>query len=186
MKTMTNDKKSLSQVRRHKASGWRLGSDCDVDYREFKLVADDLRALVGRAGYSQADDANELCTAILPVAAHRLDVLGAHIGFWQKTIREKYGDETLDDLTARMSYRHSNGCPTVGDAKAAAKALRNCSDNFVEEVLISRAFGDGIFASRLGKVMSKGASTIDNSLEWLFMLLNCVCEERCEGAYEAV
>jgi len=187
MKTTVTHGDSLVTVRQHQETGWRLGADCDADYREFKIVADDLRTLAGRTGYPRVREANRLCRELLPVAAHRLDVLGMHIGFWQKTVRERYGDATLERLKDIMAERHPKGCPTVGDAKAAAKTLRKCSDNYTEEMILGEVFQNRDFAASLGNVMTRSAFVIDMAIEWLAILIRSICE--CndeEEAYEAL
>lgn len=148
MKTTVTQGGTLAQVRKHQSVGWRLGSGYDVDYREFKLVADDLRTLSGRTGYVQAHEANRLCRELLPLAARRLDILTMHIGFWQKTICEKCDECVLEELQEQMAERHTEGCPTESDTKAAAKALRACSNNYGEEMLLSEIFEDRTFSRR--------------------------------------
>ncbi len=176
MATTLKQKGSLAAVRRHQADGWRLGADCDVDYREFQIVADDLRTLAGRTGHTGVHEANRLCRELLPLAAHRLDVLGTHIGLWQKVIRDRYGEKTLERLKKIMTDKHPEGCPTMADTRAAAKELRACSDSFGEELLLDAVFDDKTFVHRLEKVMNHGAFVIELSIEWLSILIRSVCQ----------
>jgi len=187
-KTASKHKDSLELVRKHQANGWCLGADCDVDYREFKIVADDLKRLAGRSGYTKARQANELCRKILPVAAQRLDVLGMHICMWQKMVRQKYGDITYGKLQDIMAERYQEGCPTIGDTRAAARELRKCSNDYTEELILGEVFPNRDFVGRLEEVMNQSARVIEMAIDWLALLIRSICEseEGQEEEYEAL
>ncbi|MCD8107275.1 MAG: hypothetical protein LUE20_04845 [Oscillospiraceae bacterium] len=186
MKATKTEANSLDKVREHQRTWWKLGTHYDVDFREFLMVAEDLRTLEGKAGYAEAEEANKLCQELLPVAAHKLDVLGAHIGLWQKNICEKYGEEVLEKLKESMVEKHSVGCPTMKDTREASRKLKSCSECYEKELLIGEAFEDKSFAVRLAKVMSCSAYVIELSVEWVSILIRFVCAQKEGGLYEAV
>lgn len=176
MKETTKKTGTLALVREHQATGWKLGSGCDVDFREYTIVADDLRALAGRAGYGKAGKANKLCRELMPLAAKRLDFLGKQIAFWEQKVREVEDDDALERWKQHELDQHNVYVPTADEAKTAARALRLYSRDFPERLLIDAIF-DEDFAERLEDILNQCANIMDLSIEWVTDLIRHVCEE---------
>ena len=176
MKETTTKTGTLALVSEHQSIGWELGSGYDVDFEEYVIVADDLRALAGRAGHARAGRANKLCRELMPLAAKRLDFLGKQIVFWEQKVREVEGDDALERWKQRELDQHSVYVPTADEAKTAARALRLYSRDFPERLLIDAIF-DEDFAERLEGILDQCADIMELSVDWVTDLIRHVCEE---------
>ncbi|MCD7772242.1 MAG: hypothetical protein LUH23_09190 [Oscillospiraceae bacterium] len=176
MRETTKKPGTLALVSEHQTTGWKLGSGYDIDFQEYTIVADDLRALAGRAGYAQAGRANKLCRELMPLAAKRLDFLGKQIVFWEQKIRETEGNDKLEAMKKHELDHHNVYVPTADEPKNAARALRLYAKDYPERMLIDEIF-EGDFAERLEDIMNQCANIMDLSIDWVTDLIRHVCEE---------